>query len=70
MRSAAYHAIDRVFVQEIQGNLQNLFTKSTNSSPSMNVYMNVFGNFGRKCIMSEDGTTSYHIVRILPSADV
>ena len=21
----------------------------------------VFGNFGRKCIMSEDGTTNYHI---------
>jgi len=34
----------------------------------------VFGNFGRKCIMSEDGTTNYHIglkrrhiVRILPT---
>ena len=30
------------------------------------VYMNdietVFGDFGRKCIMSEDGTTNYHIV--------
>ena len=34
----------------------------------------VFGNFGRKCIMSKDGTTNYHIglkrchiVRILPT---
>jgi len=27
----------------------------------MNVCMNVFGNSGRKCIMSEDGTTNYHI---------
>jgi len=27
----------------------------------MNVYMNVFGNSGRKCIMSEDGMTNYHI---------
>jgi len=40
----------------------------------MKVYMNVFGNFGRKCIISEDGTTNYHIglkrshiVRILPT---
>jgi len=34
----------------------------------------VFGNFDRKCIMSEDGTTNYHIglkwrhiLRILPT---
>ena len=44
----------------------------------MNVYVNdidfFFGNFGRKCIVSEDGTTNYHIglkrrhiVRILPT---
>jgi len=39
----------------------------------MKVYMNVFGNFARKCIMSEDGMTNYHIglkrrhiIRILP----
>ena len=25
------------------------------------LYKIVFGNFGRKCIMSEDGTTNYHI---------
>jgi len=42
------------------------------------VYMNnigiFFSNFGRKCIMSEDGTTNYHIgphrrhiIRILPT---
>ena len=40
----------------------------------MKVYMNVFGNFGRNCIMFKDGTTNYHIdlkrrhiVRILPT---
>jgi len=27
----------------------------------MNVYLNIFRNFGRKCIMPEDGTTNYHI---------
>jgi len=39
----------------------------------MNDSETVFGNFGRKCIMSEDGTTNYHIglkrrhtVHILP----
>jgi len=32
----------------------------------MNVFMSVFGNFGRKCIMSEDGTTNYDIGQYRP----
>ena len=44
------------------------------TSEALNDIEIVFGNFGRKCIMSEDGKTNYHIglkrrhiVSILPT---